>query len=446
MFNRINKLVSSLSAPITGGGPWHIVFTRDAVRKALSLYSSEIGLIILTFGTGILNSRFLGPKQYGVYTFVITIVEAIMLFAGFGYPNAGARMVALAKNKEDEKATQGALVLIAVIMGLGMSLVLGLISPVINHWFHLEQKNCLLIAAMLCVTAPMQMLLAQACRGANRIDILILLNILPKALYLAAGFCLVYWGHLTAMTALLLYFFGGLAACAIAILALRVRFDNLWRHVREITGEVKRFGFNTYIGGLADQSTYKLNNLLIAGCVDTTWLGFYSIASTMVSPMPRFSTSISAVAYRSLAKRDHLGKRLILVNLIFLLVCSMGLLLFARIIIERVLTPKYLPATGLVYVLIVTAFFQGMYQPFTAFLNAHGKGRESRSISFMVSIVNFTVAAILIPRLGAYGAAISSGAAKFCEFLGNVYYYKKVTREFRAVSSFPVALEKPVHL
>ena len=81
---------------------------RERVRQSLLLYSSEIGLIILTFGTGILNSRFLGPKQYGVYTFIITIVEAIMLLAGFGYPNAGARMVALAKNKEDEKATQGA--------------------------------------------------------------------------------------------------------------------------------------------------------------------------------------------------------------------------------------------------------------------------------------------------------------------------------------------------
>ena len=314
-----------------------------------------------------------------------------------------------------------------------MSLVLALISPVINRLFHLEQKNCLLIAALLCVTAPMQMLLAQSCRGANRIDVLILLNILPKALYLGAGFCMVYWGHLTAVTALLLYFFGGLAACGIAILALRVRCDNLRRHVREITGEVKRYGFNTYIGGLADQSTYKLNNLLIAGCVDTTWLGFYSIASTMVSPMSRFSTAISAVAYRSLTKRDHIGRKLILINLIFLLCCSIGLLLFARIIIERVLTPKYLPAAGLVHILIVTAFFQGMYLPFTAFLGAHGKGKESRSISFMVSVVNLTVAAILIPRLGAYGAAISSSAAKFCELLGNLYYYRQIQRANRAV-------------
>lgn len=70
---------------------------RQRVRQTALLYSSEIGLIVLTFGTGILNSRFLGPEQYGLYTFVITVVEALMIFSGFGFPQAGARVVALAK-------------------------------------------------------------------------------------------------------------------------------------------------------------------------------------------------------------------------------------------------------------------------------------------------------------------------------------------------------------
>ncbi|PYK99056.1 MAG: hypothetical protein DME19_10110, partial [Verrucomicrobia bacterium] len=83
----MNGLLSPLLALKGGSGSWlRNLLSRERVRQTLLLYSSEIGLIVLTFGTGILNSRFLGPSQYGIYTFVITIIEAAMIFTGFGFP------------------------------------------------------------------------------------------------------------------------------------------------------------------------------------------------------------------------------------------------------------------------------------------------------------------------------------------------------------------------
>jgi O-antigen/teichoic acid export membrane protein len=418
-----------------GGGFLRGIMARQRVRQTVLLYSSEIGLIMLTFGTGILNSRFLGASQYGIYTFVITVVEAIMLFAGFGYPTAGARVVALAKSEDDERDVQGALVVIALVMGLAMSGVLAVASPVIENVFGTKQRGCLFIASLLCSTAPLQVMLAQACRGANRVGILAALNILPKALYLLGGLGIIVLGRLTANSALALYYCGTLAACGLALCVLRIRLGNVRRHTKEITAEVRRFGFKTYLGGLADTSTYKLNNLLIAGYVDTTWLGFYSIASTMVSPMVRFSTSLSSSAFRSLAHKDRIDKRLILANGAFLAASGIFVAVCARPLIAVVLTREFLPAAGLAYVLIGTAFFQGMYQPLNAFLCAHGKGRELRTISFFVCAVNLLISLSLIPRYGAYGAAIGSCSAKLCELLGNIYYYRKITRHCAAGSA-----------
>ena len=226
-------------------------------------------------------------------------------------------------------------------------------------------------------------------------------------------------------------------ACVITSLVLKIRFHDLRGHLRTITSEVKTYGFHSYIGGIADNSTFKLNNLLIAGYVDTTWLGFYSIASTMVSPMVSFSTSLSTSAYRSFATKDRLNKKLFLANAAFLAVSAIVIAVCARPLIATVLTKRFLPVTGLVYILIFTAFFQGLYQPINAFLASHGKGRESQKISFMVTAVNLCVAVTLIPRLGAHGAAVGSSVAKLCEFLGNVYYYRKVTRAMRANSNTP---------
>ncbi len=421
--------------PVLKQGPRSLfrnLLGRQRVRQTALLYSSEIGLIVLTFGTGILNSRFLGPEQYGLYTFVITVVEALMIFSGFGFPQAGARVVALAKSRHDEQAMQGALVVVAVVIGLAMSVVLTIASPFIESTFDLQHKHSLVLASLISTIAPLTLMLMQACRGGNQIGILAGLKILPKGLYLIGALGVVYWSKLEASGALLLYFGGALGACLFAMFSLRIRFVNVRSHVDRLKDEVRRYGFKAYIGGIADNSTFKLNNLLIAGYVDTTWLGFYSIASTMVSPMVSFSTSLSNSVYRSLATKDRIDRKVFLANGAFLLASGVFTALCARPLIAAVLTPSFLPATGLVYILIFTAFFQGMYQPINAFLGSHGRGRESRSISFFVCVVNLGVAVALIPRMGAHGAALGSALAKLCELLGNIYFYRKVTRELRA--------------
>jgi O-antigen/teichoic acid export membrane protein len=248
---------------------------------------------------------------------------------------------------------------------------------------------------------------------------------------------MIAFGHLTAKTALMLYFGGALGACLFTVIALRVRFENVRGNLKELRAEVRRYGFNVYLGGLADNSTYKLNNLLIAGYVDTTWLGFYSIAAAMVGPMASFSDSLSAALYRSFTQKDRINIRVLLANAAFLTASSVFIAACARPLIGVVLTKKYLPATELVYILVITAFFQGLYHPLSGFLSAHGKGREARTISFTVSAVNLSVAALLIPRFGAFGAAIGSSVAKFCQFLGNLYYYRIVTRQLRAATPMP---------
>lgn len=408
------------------------LFGHERVRQTLLLYSSAVGLIILTLGTGILNSRFLGPTQYGFYTFVITVVEFMQLFGGFGFAPSGARLVALAKTRQDERAIQGTLVIVGLVLGVCLAVLLAVSSPLIDGLFHTSLQTTLLMGSLLCVTAPLQLILTRACNGANRIGVLAVLNILPKALYFLGAIGVILFAQLTARTALLLYFGGVMGACLFAILALRVRFENVSGHLKELKGEVRRYGLNVYLGGLADNSTFKLNSLLIAGFVNTTWLGFYSIAATMVSPMVSFSTSLSSSLYRSLARKDRIDPKVFWANGIFLAVSAILIGLCARPLIALLLTRSFLPACGLVYILVFTAFFQGMYQPINAFLGAHGKGRESRRISFMVTAVNLCGAVILIPTLGAVGAAFISAVAKLCELMGNIYYYRQVTRQLQA--------------
>jgi O-antigen/teichoic acid export membrane protein len=431
----MNGLVAQPAAAKVGNGSLiRDLVQHERVRQTFVLYGSEIGLIVLTFGTGILNSRFLGPQQYGIYTFVITVVEALMIFTGFGFPQAGARLVALSKSREQQQKMQGTLVLVALVMGAAMSVGLAFASPFIERLFHIQHKHSMVLVSLLSTTAPLGLVLLQACRGANQIKILAGFKIIPKGVYLVGAIAIVWFSHLGSSGALLLYYIGSVVAAVFVLFAVRVRFTDVKRQFEDLKVEVRRYGFKAYLGSIADNSTYKLNNLLIAGYVDTTWLGFYSIASTMVSPMSTFSSSLSSSVYRSLATKDRVSRKVFLLNTGFLIASGLFIVCCARPLISIVLTKSFLPATGLVYVLVFTAFFQGMYQPINAFLGAHGKGRELRAISFWVSLVNIGVAIGLVPFLGAYGAALGSSVAKLCELSGNVYYYRKITKSLQSKS------------
>ena len=395
------------------------------------MYSSEIGLLLLTLGTGVINSRFLGATQYGHYTFIITIVELVTLFGGFGVAPSGARLLALSDSKDETRALLGALVCLGIGLGATVASVLALAAPLIDILFKTELKHLIYFGAILCLNAPLTLILYRACRGTNEIGLLATITILPKALYLIIVLVVIVFSELSAFISLIVYFLGSLGATFFAVIKFRVRFENLKANFVKLLSEIKSYGFNVYLGGIADNSTYKLNTLLIAAFVDTTWLGFYYIASTMVSPMARFSTSIASSLYQGFARKTKIPSKVLIVNAVFLLVCAIGIAIIARPFISLVLTDQYLPATNLIYILIFTALFQGLYTPVNFFLSAHGKGRESRTISFFVSIVNLASALILIPPLGAVGAALGSVIAKFCELSGNVYFYKKILSEVK---------------
>ena len=244
------------------------------------------------------------------------------LLGGLGFAPSGARMAALARSRPEEQEILGTLTLVGLAVGACMSSLLAVASPLIDFIFHTHLKQTLLIGSVICVTAPLQVILSRACRGANRIGILATLNILPKALYPIGSLGMVAFASLNASTALVLYFAGVLGACLFACVALRIRFENVKKHYAELQAEVKRYGFNVYVGGLADNSTYRLNNLLIAGYVNTTWLGFYSIASAMVAPLASFSDSLSASLYRSFTHKDRIDKRVLVANAVFLTISS----------------------------------------------------------------------------------------------------------------------------
>jgi O-antigen/teichoic acid export membrane protein len=404
-------------------------FTRLAKSKPAKqtsiLYGSQI--IVLFFGIfiGVINTRFLGPIDYGILAFVLAILSFVSLFFEFGFFSAGARLLALANNEKEEKSIIGGLLVITIGIALSFSLFIFLLSFFVDSIFKTEIGGILRIISILVSIYPFQYMLQQVCQGANRIAKMSAYNIMPTIWYLVGALIIITFFKLTVFLSLLLTLSGVIFATVFVISSLKPNFYDLKENIALIWKETKEYGFHVYLGRVAGMATFDLDIMLIPYFVNTTSVGFYSLAMTLTTPMVLLPGSLATSLFKDFAQRDRIPKKVIYFNFLFLLSCVIALILLGDYIVTLLFSEKFLPVVPLILPLAVANLFRGMIQPYNKFLGAKGEGEALRNTAFILTGSNLVGNFTLIPFYGALGAAYASLFALFINYFGHIYYYHK---------------------
>ncbi len=403
------------------------LFSKTA-RQTLTLYASQILLILLGIVTSSLNTRILGPKGYGILAFFGTITGFSALFFRFGLFDSGGLLLAEERERSKERELIGALALIGLGVGLSFSLFIFASSFFIDRIFHTNIDHILRILSPLVVVMPFQLLIPQIGRGTNKITHLAWFNVLPKGLYIVGLLVLLFLFHVNVTMLISLNLLVTIIAVVTVINSFEPLFSNLKINFKRIWMKTKEYGIHVCWGEIANQSTYKLDGIFISYFVNTTQLGFYSLANTIASPLAMLSQSLSTSLFKGFADKERIPKRVIQLNFLWLFAGVIGLVALGRYIVILLFSEKFLPVVPLILPLALAAFFQGMYQPY-AFLAAKGKGKWIRNVAFAEGGFNIVGNLILVYMYGAMGAAIASAAARLIHFLGLTYYYIQYRRE-----------------
>jgi len=226
----------------------------------------------------------------------------------------------------------------------------------------------------------------------------------------------------------LLSIFSTIVSVFVVMHSFHPLFNNIRENLKEIWKKNREYGFHLYLGQIADQSTYQLDRIFITYFVNTTQLGFYSLAMSMTAPMVGLSGALSMSLFKGFVDMERIPKKVIYYNFLWLAACVAGLTIFGKFIVVLLFTEKFLPTVPLILPLALASFFQGMYQPYT-FLNAKGKGEWIRNIAFAEASFNVVGNFVLIYMYGVIGAAVASAIAKFITYILCIYYYRKFIKE-----------------
>jgi O-antigen/teichoic acid export membrane protein len=408
------------------------LLAKKAVRQTIALFLAQTANVLLGVAVTGLNARALTVEEYGAFSFALVVIIFVAWFFDFGLFSAGSRIVALAREKTEERKIIGTLIVLCLGLGISFSAVLLIVSLFIDSLFRSNIGVILFALSPLVAVFPFQTMFVATLRGSNEIGKLAAYTILPRLLYLGAILVVMKMSALTLTVTLTLNVATLIAATMIITVASRPIFIGWRDHLGRILVETRQYGLHVYSGTIVDNLTFGSDKLLISYFLGTVAVGFYSVAQTLTMPISLMSRSLAMSVFKDFTLYDKIPVKLNLANLLWLVIAGTFLLLLSKFLIEKIFTDKYLSALEVVPYLTVSAVFTGLNQLYHGFLMAHRQGQYVRNMSIASSSLNVIGNLLLIYKFGVIGAALSAILTYALNYVMNLYYYQKTVNTLRA--------------
>ncbi|HEU4386886.1 MAG TPA: oligosaccharide flippase family protein [Blastocatellia bacterium] len=405
----------------------------ETPRQAGLLFSAQMASTFCSFGATVILGRTLPDSEYGRFAFCLSVIVIIALLFDFGLFSAGARLLALAADRDSERTVLGALLMITAGFGLVLAAIIATIAVPVDRFFNQDVHTLLLLAATLAFFQPFQLLLEQCCQGLNRIQLLSTFQLLISGSNLVV-LALFAAGHrLTAAAAVMASLAGTAIGSLVVVVRLKPRFSGASGYFRQVLKDLRGYGFNIYLARVTATSASLLDVPMISyflgrANAGPALLGRYSYAQKLGNPIATMSRALAISRFRAFAKLTRVPGKIKVWNAALLIAAAAGLV-FVGPLAVRLIFPNYEGAIPLLLPFAVLNVFAGLFQPYNAFLASHGRGREIRNIAIAVTVASLGGIAVGLPLFGVAGAAWAGAVAMALDYALHVYYYRKLQRD-----------------
>ena len=400
---------------------------KKEVSNTLSLFSTQILVLIIGLGIKSIQTNALPPKEYGLLALFGTISSVVVLF--FHYASFSSLKVLLANNEDEKKEKEffGLGILIATILGVFFSVTIFGFSFFIDDLLGVKIGSLLMLLSPFCFILPFQFFISEITIGANKLKSLATFHLFSKVLFFVSLFVIWWFSELDVQLIILLNLLSWMISTLVILSALKPSFNGVQENMQLVRAKNKSFGYAYYFGAIVNQSTFKLDELFITYFVNITQLGFYTLASIICSPMTFFSRAFVNSIFKKFAVKDRIPLRVFLYNALWLSFCVFFLYLFSDMIVSILFGDDYMQASDFILPLSIAFLFQGMYAPFS-FLSVKSKGKELRNVAYLEAFINVLGNVILVPTIGVLGAIYASIFSRFTHLIGLWYYYNKMIK------------------
>ena len=403
------------------------LFASKVAKQTLFLFVAQIFGMVVGFVSNMLLAKQMGATNFGIYSLSLAIITFISIFFEFGYFSSASKMLANNHDINLEKKIFGTSIIIACILSAFFIVFALVISFLLGKIFSDEIGRIIRISSFISWSFVIPFFMELILKGSNHIGYLAGFNIFSKILFVVFLSLLFIFERLTPLNTLLSFSLSYAVAFAIYAYMLRPNFSGFFEIFRAINSENKRYGIHVYVGRVIDVSTYNIDRLLIGYFISAKDVGFYGLANSMATPINSLSNAMSSTMFKTLANSSKIPPAVLKANLAWVFLAFVLANILGYLIINFYLKEEYSDVLLLLLLMSIAVCFQALYQPYNAWINGHGYGKELKKANIKMTIMTALSSILLVPIMGAIGACVSSMISNlYSLFLYTKIYYAKV--------------------
>ncbi len=199
----------------------------------------------------------------------------------------------------------------------------------------------------------------------------------------------------------------------------------MWQIDWDLFGKTLRFGFLPMLSLLLSRVNYSIDIFFLRNMSSPEQLGQYSFAATVTEYVWMLPDAFKEVLLsKSARKFDRKNISLaVKISMAVMLVCLIGFTLFGKWLISFVYGSEYLPAYGILILLILGSFPMVIFKLLGNVLISQGKRGMHFTALAVSAVVNIIANLYAVPVYGMYGAAWASVISyTICGLFLTVYF------------------------
>ncbi len=394
-------------------------------KQVLSLYVTMVFGVFVGIGVSVINTRLLGPEQFGDLKFLQSMFAFTVIFLTLGVFVTGSRMLAQDENESITGYLTGSLLVLASAVSFFLSLTIFIFSFYEEDLFGNELANTIRLFSPFLFIFPFQLCLENILQGRNRIYEISILRLLPQFLYIIVAVTFNYFIKLDLTYALAIQFIVFGVVISVVIINLKPSFLNVKKYSLSIWEANIDYGLQVYYGSIIGVASAHLGGITIAYYIDNTSVGYYALALAITLPLAMVPNAVGTTFFKEFANSDSIPGKIVLIT------CGISIvtLLLFFLIIEKLIiilySEEYISVVQLTYAMAVGSILHGFGDLMNRFLGAHGRGSDLRNGAIIVGIVNIVGFIVLVNYFGVSGAASTKLAAGAIYCLSMYAYYRR---------------------
>jgi antigen flippase len=380
------------------------------IRLAIPNAVGSVVILGSNLASGVLTARLLEPRGRGLVTSTTVLMLVFATLGLIGIRDAVAYTQARRRHRDDELL--GTALLLTMTLAFPVTALAVAVSFLIYHHAGASAEHVAVLASLFCPVAMLQAVLCNLVAGRQRYVLLSVLLAISPVLYTVNIVFLHADRDLTPARAVLAFGLSSLPTVVLALWQLSQQ-SGLGRANRALTGELLRYGVRAQLGTLGDVVSARLDLTIMPAFVAAAAVGHYAVAVSVASLIALLFSNLGPVVLSTAARRDSLDIVVTATRAVIAasLLVAAGLAATAWFLITVVYGHAYQNSYVLMLVLLpgivawsanycVMAGLQSIGQP--------GLASRAQLNGLVVTVIGL---AVLLPTVGAVGAAITSSAA-----------------------------------